>query len=103
MVDDKMHARLGFGPGSLITQQPSAVKRSSAVSVFGEMEVWALEAFGAANILCRRPLTIKSDDVMGPCQSYEADRQRRITCRKPAALESPNVLLHELVGFAISV
>jgi DNA-directed RNA polymerase subunit beta len=70
MVDDKMHAR-SIGPYSLITQQPLGGKAQFGGQRFGEMEVWALEAFGAANIL-REILTIKSDDIMGRAKAYEA-------------------------------
>jgi DNA-directed RNA polymerase subunit beta len=70
MVDDKMHAR-SIGPYSLITQQPLGGKAQFGGQRFGEMEVWALEAFGAANIL-QEILTVKSDDVMGRAKAYEA-------------------------------
>ena len=70
MVDDKMHAR-SIGPYSLITQQPLGGKAQFGGQRFGEMEVWALEAFGAANIL-REILTVKSDDVIGRAKTYEA-------------------------------
>ena len=100
MIDDKMHAR-SIGPYSLITQQPLGGKAQFGGQRFGEMEVWALEAFGAANIL-QEILTIKSDDVMGRAKAYEAIVKGD---NLPAAgiPESLNVLLHELRGLAISV
>ncbi len=100
MVDDKMHAR-SIGPYSLITQQPLGGKAQFGGQRFGEMEVWALEAFGAANIL-QEILTIKSDDVMGRAKAYEAIVKGE---NMPAAgiPESLNVLLHELKGLAISI
>ena len=100
MVDDKMHAR-SIGPYSLITQQPLGGKAQFGGQRFGEMEVWALEAFGAANIL-QEILTIKSDDVMGRAKAYEAIVKGD---NMPAAgiPESLNVLLHELRGLALSV
>ncbi|MDO7686432.1 MAG: DNA-directed RNA polymerase subunit beta, partial [Schleiferiaceae bacterium] len=95
MVDDKMHAR-SIGPYSLITQQPLGGKAQFGGQRFGEMEVWALEAFGASNIL-REILTVKSDDVIGRAKTYEAivkgDRMP-----DPGIPESFNVLLHELQG-----
>ena len=100
MVDDKMHAR-SIGPYSLITQQPLGGKAQFGGQRFGEMEVWALEAFGAANIL-QEILTIKSDDVMGRAKAYEAIVKGDNL--PPAGIpESLNVLLHELRGLAISV
>ena len=100
MVDDKMHAR-SIGPYSLITQQPLGGKAQFGGQRFGEMEVWALEAFGAANIL-QEILTIKSDDVMGRAKAYEAIVKGDTL--PPAGIpESLNVLLHELRGLAISV
>ena len=100
MVDDKMHAR-SIGPYSLITQQPLGGKAQFGGQRFGEMEVWALEAFGAANIL-QEILTIKSDDVMGRAKAYEAIVKG--DNMPPAGIpESLNVLLHELRGLAISV
>ncbi len=100
MVDDKMHAR-SIGPYSLITQQPLGGKAQFGGQRFGEMEVWALEAFGASNIL-QEILTIKSDDVMGRAKAYEAIVKGE---NMPAAgiPESLNVLLHELRGLALSV
>ena len=100
MVDDKMHAR-SIGPYSLITQQPLGGKAQFGGQRFGEMEVWALEAFGASNIL-QEILTIKSDDVTGRARAYEAIVKGD---PMPAAgiPESLNVLLHELRGLALSV
>ena len=100
MIDDKMHAR-SIGPYSLITQQPLGGKAQFGGQRFGEMEVWALEAFGAANIL-QEILTIKSDDVVGRAKAYEAIVKGDNL--PPAGIpESLNVLLHELRGLAISV
>ena len=100
MVDDKMHAR-SIGPYSLITQQPLGGKAQFGGQRFGEMEVWALEAFGASNIL-QEILTIKSDDVMGRAKAYEAIVKGDNL--PPAGIpESLNVLLHELRGLALSV
>ena len=100
MIDDKMHAR-SIGPYSLITQQPLGGKAQFGGQRFGEMEVWALEGFGAANIL-QEILTIKSDDVMGRAKAYEAIVKG--DNMPPAGIpESLNVLLHELRGLAISV
>ena len=100
MIDDKMHAR-SIGPYSLITQQPLGGKAQFGGQRFGEMEVWALEAFGAANIL-QEILTIKSDDVTGRAKAYEAivKGDNLPTTGIP---ESLNVLLHELRGLALSV
>ena len=100
MVDDKMHAR-SIGPYSLITQQPLGGKAQFGGQRFGEMEVWALEAFGAANIL-QEILTIKSDDVTGRAKAYEAIVKGD---PMPAAgiPESLNVLINELKGLALSV
>ncbi|MDD3107633.1 MAG: DNA-directed RNA polymerase subunit beta [Alistipes sp.] len=100
MVDDKMHAR-SIGPYSLITQQPLGGKAQFGGQRFGEMEVWALEAFGAANIL-QEILTIKSDDVMGRAKAYEAI-VKGDNMPQAGIPESLNVLLHELRGLAISV
>ena len=100
MVDDKMHAR-SIGPYSLITQQPLGGKAQFGGQRFGEMEVWALEAFGASNIL-REILTIKSDDVVGRAKSYESIVKGE-PMPTPGIPESFNVLLHELRGLAISV
>ena len=100
MVDDKMHAR-SIGPYSLITQQPLGGKAQFGGQRFGEMEVWALEAFGAAHIL-QEILTIKSDDVMGRARAYEAIVKG--DPMPPAGIpESLNVLLHELKGLGLSV
>ena len=93
MVDDKMHAR-SIGPYSLITQQPLGGKAQFGGQRFGEMEVWALEAFGASNIL-QEILTIKSDDVMGRAKAYEAI-VKGDNMPQPGIPESLNVLLHEL-------
>ena len=100
MVDDKMHAR-SIGPYSLITQQPLGGKAQFGGQRFGEMEVWALEAFGASHIL-QEILTVKSDDVVGRARTYEAIVKGD---PMPAAgiPESLNVLLHELRGLALSV
>ncbi|MDR2064678.1 MAG: DNA-directed RNA polymerase subunit beta [Prevotellaceae bacterium] len=100
MVDDKMHAR-SIGPYSLITQQPLGGKAQFGGQRFGEMEVWALEAFGASNIL-QEILTIKSDDVIGRAKAYEAI-VRGDSMPVPGIPESLNVLLHELKGLALSV
>ncbi|MCD8102143.1 MAG: DNA-directed RNA polymerase subunit beta [Alistipes sp.] len=100
MIDDKMHAR-SIGPYSLITQQPLGGKAQFGGQRFGEMEVWALEAFGAANIL-QEILTIKSDDVMGRAKAYEAI-VKGDNLPQAGIPESLNVLLHELRGLALSV
>jgi DNA-directed RNA polymerase subunit beta len=100
MVDDKMHAR-SIGPYSLITQQPLGGKAQFGGQRFGEMEVWALEAFGAANIL-RELLTIKSDDIMGRAKAYEAIVKGE-NLPEPNIPESFNVLIHELRGLALDV
>ena len=100
MVDDKMHAR-SIGPYSLITQQPLGGKAQFGGQRFGEMEVWALEAFGASNIL-REILTIKSDDVVGRAKSYEAIVKGE-PMPTPGIPESFNVLLHELKGLGLDV
>ena len=100
MVDDKMHAR-SIGPYSLITQQPLGGKAQFGGQRFGEMEVWALEAFGAANIL-QEILTVKSDDVMGRAKAYEAI-VKGDNIPEPGIPESFNVLLHELRGLCLSV
>jgi DNA-directed RNA polymerase subunit beta len=100
MVDDKMHAR-SIGPYSLITQQPLGGKAQFGGQRFGEMEVWALEAFGAANIL-QEMLTIKSDDVVGRAKAYEAI-VKGDNLPTPGIPESFNVLLHELRGLALDV
>ncbi len=100
MIDDKMHAR-SIGPYSLITQQPLGGKAQFGGQRFGEMEVWALEGFGAANIL-QEILTIKSDDVMGRAKAYEAI-VKGDNLPKAGIPEAMNVLLHELRGLALSV
>ncbi|MCD6201388.1 MAG: DNA-directed RNA polymerase subunit beta [Bacteroidales bacterium] len=100
LVDDKMHAR-SIGPYSLITQQPLGGKAQFGGQRFGEMEVWALEAFGAANIL-QEVLTVKSDDVQGRARTYEAIVKGE-NMPKPGIPESLNVLLHELKGLALSL
>ncbi len=100
MVDDKMHAR-SIGPYSLITQQPLGGKAQFGGQRFGEMEVWALEAFGAANIL-QELLTIKSDDISGRAKAYEAI-VKGDNLPEPNIPESFNVLLHELRGLALDV
>ena len=100
MVDDKMHAR-SIGPYSLITQQPLGGKAQFGGQRFGEMEVWALEAFGASNIL-QEILTVKSDDVVGRAKTYEAI-VKGDNMPTPGLPESFNVLLHELRGLGLSV
>jgi DNA-directed RNA polymerase subunit beta len=100
MVDDKMHAR-SIGPYSLITQQPLGGKAQFGGQRFGEMEVWALEAFGAANIL-QEILTVKSDDVIGRAKTYEAIVKGE-PLPTPGIPESLNVLLHELRGLGLSI
>jgi len=100
MVDDKMHAR-SIGPYSLITQQPLGGKAQFGGQRFGEMEVWALEAFGASHIL-QEILTLKSDDVVGRAKAYEAIVKGE-PLPIPGIPESFNVLLHELRGLGLSV
>ena len=100
MVDDKMHAR-SIGPYSLITQQPLGGKAQFGGQRFGEMEVWALEAFGAANVL-QEILTVKSDDVAGRSKTYEAI-VKGDPMPTPGIPESLNVLLHELRGLGLKV
>ncbi len=100
MVEDKMHAR-SIGPYSLITQQPLGGKAQFGGQRFGEMEVWAIEAFGASHIL-QEILTIKSDDVVGRSKSYEAI-VKGDPMPTPGIPESLNVLLHELKGLGLSV
>ncbi|MCB0557396.1 MAG: DNA-directed RNA polymerase subunit beta [Lewinellaceae bacterium] len=100
MVDDKMHAR-SIGPYSLITQQPLGGKAQFGGQRFGEMEVWALEAFGASNIL-QELLTIKSDDINGRAKAYEAI-VKGDPLPDPGIPESFNVLIHELRGLALDV
>jgi DNA-directed RNA polymerase subunit beta len=100
MVEDKMHAR-SIGPYSLITQQPLGGKAQFGGQRFGEMEVWALEAFGAAHVL-QEILTIKSDDVVGRSKAYEAIVKGE-PMPTPGIPESLNVLLHELRGLGLSI
>ncbi len=100
LVDDKMHAR-SIGPYSLITQQPLGGKAQFGGQRFGEMEVWALEAFGAANIL-QEVLTIKSDDVTGRARAYEAIVKGE-NMSIPGVPESFNVLVHELRGLGLNI
>lgn len=100
MVEDKMHAR-SIGPYSLITQQPLGGKAQFGGQRFGEMEVWALEAFGASHIL-QEILTIKSDDVTGRSKAYEAIVKGE-PMPTPGIPESLNVLLHELRGLGLSI
>ncbi|MCF0179764.1 MAG: DNA-directed RNA polymerase subunit beta [Bacteroidales bacterium] len=100
MVEDKMHAR-SIGPYSLITQQPLGGKAQFGGQRFGEMEVWALEAFGAAHIL-QEVLTVKSDDVVGRSKTYEAIVKGE-NMPTPGLPESLNVLLHELKGLGLSI
>ncbi len=100
MIEDKMHAR-SIGPYSLITQQPLGGKAQFGGQRFGEMEVWALEAYGASNIL-RELLTIKSDDINGRAKAYEAI-VKGDNLPRPGIPESFNVLVHELRGLALEV
>ena len=100
LVDDKMHAR-SIGPYSLITQQPLGGKAQFGGQRFGEMEVWAIEAFGASNIL-QEILTIKSDDVIGRARAYESIVKGE-PMPKPNLPESFNVLLHELSGLGLKI
>jgi len=100
MVDDKMHAR-SIGPYSLITQQPLGGKAQFGGQRFGEMEVWALEAFGASNIL-QEILTVKSDDVVGRAKTYEAIVKGE-NLPTPSVPESFNVLVHELRGLGLDI
>ena len=100
MVEDKMHAR-SIGPYSLITQQPLGGKAQFGGQRFGEMEVWALEAFGASHIL-QEILTIKSDDVNGRSKAYEAIVKGE-PMPQAGIPESLNVLLHELRGLGLSI
>ena len=100
MVDDKMHAR-SIGPYSLITQQPLGGKAQFGGQRFGEMEVWALEAFGAANIL-QEILTVKSDDVVGRAKAYESIVKGK-NMPTPGIPESFNVLLNELAGLGLKI
>ena len=100
MIEDKMHAR-SIGPYSLITQQPLGGKAQFGGQRFGEMEVWALEAYGASSIL-REILTVKSDDVMGRAKTYESIVKGE-TMPEPGLPESFNVLMHELKGLGLDV
>jgi DNA-directed RNA polymerase subunit beta len=100
MVDDKMHAR-SIGPYSLITQQPLGGKAQFGGQRFGEMEVWALEAYGASNIL-QEILTIKSDDIIGRAKTYEAI-VKGDNLPQPGIPESFNVLVHELRGLGLDL
>ncbi len=100
MIDDKMHAR-SIGPYSLITQQPLGGKAQFGGQRFGEMEVWALEAFGASNIL-QEILTVKSDDVIGRAKAYESI-VKGDNMPTPGIPESFNVLIHELRGLGLEV
>ena len=100
LVDDKMHAR-SIGPYSLITQQPLGGKAQFGGQRFGEMEVWALEAFGAANIL-QEILTVKSDDVIGRAKTYEKIVKGE-NMPTPGIPESFNVLLHEMRGLCLNI
>ena len=100
LVDDKMHAR-SIGPYSLITQQPLGGKAQFGGQRFGEMEVWALEAFGASNIL-QEILTVKSDDVIGRAKTYEKIVKGE-NMPKPGIPESFNVLLHEMRGLGLNI
>jgi DNA-directed RNA polymerase subunit beta len=100
LVDDKMHAR-SIGPYSLITQQPLGGKAQFGGQRFGEMEVWALEAFGAANIL-QEILTVKSDDVIGRAKAYESI-VKGDNMPTPGVPESFNVLVHELNGLCLNI
>src|SRR6202162_273791 len=100
MVDDKMHAR-PIGPYSLITQQPLGGKAQFGGQRFGEMEVWALEAYGAAHIL-QELLTLKSDDIIGRAKTYEAI-VKGDNIPRPGVPESFNVLVHELRGLGLDL
>jgi len=100
MIEDKMHAR-SIGPYSLITQQPLGGKAQFGGQRFGEMEVWALEAYGASSIL-REILTVKSDDVMGRAKTYESIVKGEVM-PEPGLPESFNVLMHELKGLGLDV
>lgn len=100
LVEDKIHAR-SVGPYSIVTQQPLGGKAQRGGQRFGEMEVWALEAYGAAHTL-QEMLTIKSDDVIGRSKAYEAIVKKEVI-RKPSTPESFNVLVHELRALGINV
>ncbi|MCX7830971.1 MAG: DNA-directed RNA polymerase subunit beta, partial [Acidobacteria bacterium] len=100
LVEDKIHAR-AIGPYSLITQQPLGGKAQFGGQRFGEMEVWALEAYGAANIL-QEILTVKSDDIFGRTKMYESIVKGKFP-DEPGVPESFNVLVKELQGLGIQV
>ncbi len=100
LIDDKMHSR-SIGPYSLITQQPLGGKAQFGGQRFGEMEVWALEAFGASHVL-QEILTIKSDDIIGRAKAYEAI-VKGDNMKTPGIPESFNVLVHELRGLALEI
>ena len=100
MVDDKMHAR-SIGPYSLITQQPLGGKAQFGGQRFGEMEVWAIEAYGASNVL-QEILTVKSDDVMGRAKTYESI-VKGDNMPMSGIPESFNVLVNELRGLALDI
>jgi len=100
MVDDKMHAR-SIGPYSLITQQPLGGKAQFGGQRLGEMEVWAFEAYGAANAL-QEMLTVKSDDIIGRAKTYEAIVKGE-NLPTPGIPESFNVLVNELKGLALDL
>ena len=100
LIDDKMHSR-SIGPYSLITQQPLGGKAQFGGQRFGEMEVWALEAFGASHVL-QEILTIKSDDIVGRAKAYEAIVKGE-NMQTPGIPESFNVLIHELRGLALEI
>ena len=100
LVEEKIHAR-SIGPYSLVSQQPLGGKAQFGGQRFGEMEVWALEAFGAANIL-QEILTVKSDDIVGRAKTYEAI-VKGDNMPTPGIPESFNVLLHELRGLGLDV
>ena len=100
MIDDKLHAR-SIGPYSLITQQPLGGKAQFGGQRFGEMEVWALEGYGASNVL-QEILTVKSDDVIGRAKTYEAIVKGENFSR-PHIPESFNVLIKELQGIGLDI
>jgi DNA-directed RNA polymerase subunit beta len=100
MVDDKMHAR-SIGPYSLITQQPLGGKAQFGGQRFGEMEVWAVEAYGASSVL-QELLTVKSDDIIGRAKTYEAI-VKGDNLPEAGVPESFNVLMHELRGLALDL
>jgi DNA-directed RNA polymerase subunit beta len=101
LVDDKIHAR-SIGPYSLVTQQPLGGKAQFGGQRFGEMEVWALEAYGAAYTL-QEMLTVKSDDVAGRTQGLRSHRHAATTPSKPGIPESFNVLVKELQSLGLNV